>query len=372
MIADLELRRDTVFNDTPYVRLYTHNIDVDRINQKQLQKLSGESKKFQAGTRGNKKFVAWLLRGMLAPEILELKVDAHVICVKNNPTAWYYNGTTWIVIWFDDETQYPIIQTKDENQLIIEPETRNIENEDELIASVRQVPLKLARAITVHKSQGMTLDAAEIDLSKSFAYGQCYVALSRVKSLTWLRLLGLNKDNLQAHPLVLRWDVYFREQSAMLVDKYKNTAQSQWEQWHEDFVTSVDGTFHTDEILNTKKSSSKELKKRKPKVSTLQETIKLIDAWKTLEEIADTRDLKEQTIISHVIKISKTHPDVDISRFAPSKELLDRVQQARIDSSKDPENLSEGWDIRLWAIYHSLSKEVSYDDIKLCLAYIPS
>lgn len=370
MIVELEHRRDTVFQDTPFVRLYTHNMDVDRINQEQLEKLPGESKKFQAGTRGNKKFVAGLLRGMLAPVTLELKVDAHVICVKNNATAWYYNGTTAIVTWFDKETQYPIIQLKNGNKIIIEPETRNIENEEELIASVRQVPLKLARAITVHKSQGMTLDAAEVDLSRSFAYGQCYVALSRVKSLEWLRLLGLNKDNLKAHPLVLRWDVYFRSQSDELMSEYTDTTQQQWSELHKNFVESMDGTYLTTEELNNANHLTKELKKRKPKINTLDETIKLIEEWKSLWEIATTRDLKEQTIISHIIKISKIHPDIDITRFSPGQKLLDRVQSAVEQASKIAENINEDGNISLWSIYRALSGEVSYDDIKLSMAYI--
>lgn len=75
------------------------------------------------------------------------------------------------------------MELKSGEKIRVEPEIWSIENGDSVLATVSQIPLKLARAITVHKSQGMTLDAAEVDLSKVFEPGQAYVALSRLRTI---------------------------------------------------------------------------------------------------------------------------------------------------------------------------------------------
>jgi len=171
------------------VKLYTHNVDVDRINAQHLYELEGDLETYTAIGEGDPRIVDSMMKSMLAPSLLSLKIGAQVIFVKNNPAKGYYNGTTGIVTGFDVATSYPLVQTADSSKIKVEPESRSIEQAHDIVASVRQIPLKLARAITVHKSQGMTLDAAEMDLSKVFEPGQAYVALSRIRSLDGLKLL---------------------------------------------------------------------------------------------------------------------------------------------------------------------------------------
>jgi ATP-dependent exoDNAse (exonuclease V) alpha subunit len=105
----------------------------------------------------------------LAPERLVLKKGAMVMFVKNNFDRGYVNGTLGKVIDFD-ENKLPIVETFSGKTIVATPEKWAIEEDERVLASVTQIPLRLAWAITVHKSQGMTLDAVEMDLSKSFEW----------------------------------------------------------------------------------------------------------------------------------------------------------------------------------------------------------
>jgi ATP-dependent exoDNAse (exonuclease V) alpha subunit len=127
------------------------------------------------------------------------------------------NGTLGEVIDFD-ESGNPIIVTNQGREITIEPASWNIEDGDKILASITQIPLRLAWAITVHKSQGMSLDAAEMDLGKAFEYGQGYVALSRVRSLDGLKLLGFNAQALMVHPKILEYDKRFRAKSEQILE----------------------------------------------------------------------------------------------------------------------------------------------------------
>jgi len=135
-----------------------------------------------------------------------------VMFVKNNFEAGYVNGTLGKVIGYDDN-KYPIIETTSGRNIMALPATWNMEENNEVVASVRQIPLRLAWAITVHKSQGMSLDAAEIDLSKSFEYGMGYVALSRIRRLDNIKLIGINQIALRVNPEIVEKDKEFKKLS---------------------------------------------------------------------------------------------------------------------------------------------------------------
>ncbi len=195
-------------------RLFTHNVAVDEINQQQLAKLRGETHVFSMVAKGGEPFVQALKRGCLSPERLQLKKRAAVMFTKNDQGGRYVNGTLGVVEDFDPDEGHPVVATRGGKRIVAEPSTWKIDEGGHERASITQVPLRLAWAITVHKSQGMSLDAAVIDLARAFEYGQGYVALSRLRTLAGLHLLGLNERALRVHPQAVAKDAEFQSASA--------------------------------------------------------------------------------------------------------------------------------------------------------------
>ncbi len=183
------------------------------------------------------------------------------------------------------------MELKSGEKIRVEPEIWSIENGDSVLATVSQIPLKLARAITVHKSQGMTLDAAEIDLSKVFEPGQAYVALSRLRTLEGLSLLGLNTSGLNAHPLVLRADKYFQEQSQIMAEEYESYTKDELETLPKAFMKMIGGTYHDENDLNNRNTEVKKKSAPKAKVAsnTLLQTLDLVKENKSISQIAEER-----------------------------------------------------------------------------------
>lgn len=176
-----------------FTELHTVNIDVDRINEAKLEALSGDELFYTQTTTGAANYVETLQRSVLAPETLHLKKNALVIAVKNATDRKYANGSLGTVVDFEPNTEYPIVEFRSGTIVTIAPDTWELRDGDKKRASITQIPLRLAWAITIHKSQGMTLDAARIDLRKAFVEGMGYVALSRVKNLHSLYLSGINR-----------------------------------------------------------------------------------------------------------------------------------------------------------------------------------
>jgi ATP-dependent exoDNAse (exonuclease V) alpha subunit len=212
VISNLQARRNVRLTDKEVTKLYSHNVDVDTENIKELNRLPGKEMDYRMKASGVSAIVKLLKSGCLAPEILTVKKGAKVMFVKNNFEKGYVNGTLGKVVGFDDR-KYPIVATFDGQEISALPETWDVEENGKILAKITQVPLRLAWAITIHKSQGMTLDAAEINLAEAFEKGMGYVALSRVRSLNGIKLIDFNEMALQVHPEILAYDKELQQRS---------------------------------------------------------------------------------------------------------------------------------------------------------------
>ena len=207
--------------DGDITELHTVNVDVDDINIQKLAELPGEERSYQQTTTGSKIYVENLQRSVLAPENLVIKLGALVMAVKNSPQKLYANGSIGTVVDFEPLTEYPVVEFRDGRRVTMVPDVWELRDGERKRASISQVPLRLAWAITVHKSQGMTLDAAKIDLRKAFVEGMGYVALSRVRDLDNLYLYGINRRALEVSPDALAIDEVLRRVSRESAERYR-------------------------------------------------------------------------------------------------------------------------------------------------------
>jgi len=219
-------------------KLYSHNVDVDAINNLELSKIDGPNHIYEMQTKGKKELVAALKKGCLAPEALTIKKGAVVMFVKNNPAKGYINGTLGKVIDFDKDA-YPHVTTYAGREIVAAPGTWTVEENDKILAEISQIPLRLAWAITIHKSQGMSLDAAEVDLSKSFSYGMGYVALSRLRSLEGLRLLGINQMAFLVDKEISALDLELKRLSNAASSELGNMSSSDIKKFQREFLNSI-------------------------------------------------------------------------------------------------------------------------------------
>lgn len=240
MLSDREQFNNSLVVPT---KLYTHNIDVDSVNSVELQKIEGEEFIFQMTSSGKHKVVTTLKKSCLAPEKLVLKEGAKVMFIKNNFEIGYVNGTQGKVIGFDYEG-LPIVETICGRKIVAKFSSWTVDEEGKIIAKINQIPLRLAWAITVHKSQGMNLDNAEIDLSKCFVEGMGYVALSRLSSLAGLKLVAINDMAFCINEKALIIDKKLRAFSEEAAEELRNISANERINKQKQFLTFSESRLH--------------------------------------------------------------------------------------------------------------------------------
>ncbi len=331
-------------------RLYTHNEDVDAINVRELEKLEeASSAEYMMEAKGKPFIVEALKKSCLAQEVLKLKVGARVMCVKNNFEEGYVNGSLGIVASCGSG-QDPVIRLASGKRVAIVRASWTIEEDGKVKAELLQYPLRLAWAITVHKSQGMSLDAAEMDLSKAFEPGMGYVALSRVRSLNGLRILGLNAKALEVNQEVLQFDGELREASRRAEEKLRGMSPEKLASEQKDFLDHC-----VPERLAGKKAS---------KLSSHEETAILIEKKMPLADIARERRLTAETIIDHIEKLIEEEYEIDIAYL---RKDISKTHWAKMEKAFD-EILEESEGIFLAPAKKKLGPNISYLEIRLARA----
>jgi hypothetical protein len=296
--------RTVGYGDAPagIPRLFPKNVDVDRINDEELAKVAGEERLYDMESSGPAPLTEALRRGCLSPDRLALKRGAAVMFTKNDPAGVYANGTLGEVVGFSG-ANFPIVRTKSGRTVEVEPADWKVEENGKVRASITQIPLRLAWAITVHKSQGMSLDAAVVDLSGAFEHGQGYVALSRVRTLAGLYLLGWSDRALSVHPEVVAEDDGFRDLSAEADRAFDDLHEDEIAKMHRAFVLAAGGEWVA-EGTPAPAAAARAPKRPKPKRGdTLAATLALAESGPTLAAMAAARGVSVNTILDHLEKL---------------------------------------------------------------------
>ena len=343
--------------DVEHTKLYAHNFAVDRLNDARLATLPGERHDFAMTSSGAPGIVDGLKRGCLSPETLSLKVGAKVMFTKNSPEGKFVNGTTGEVTGFSRATGNPQITMHNGKTIEAEPAEWSIFDGLKCLGMIKQIPLRLAWAITIHKSQGMSLDAAIIDLTNAFEYGQGYVALSRVRTLAGLYLLGYNERALEVHPDVFEQDKLFRERSEEAREKFAAMNVTVLSDLQAKFLDAIGGSVGMGLVAPA------------PKQSTTEATAELVAQKLLIAEMAQKRGVTEGTIIGHLEKLVASgalDPINDLEYLAPDRRRFVTIQAAL-------EKTYTGKGSRLLSPAQALlGPGYTYDDIRIVRLFLPA
>lgn len=320
----LEEQQEIGYEDIEPTRLFTHNAAVDELNTAELTKLPGKKKGYRMKTKGNRMLTDSLMRTCLSPAQLTLCEDAMVMCTKNNFEAGYVNGTLGRIVGFDAKTSMPRIRTTDEREIIIQPATWSVMDHGKAIAEIEQLPLRLAWAITVHKSQGMSLDAVEMDLSRAFVYGQGYVALSRVRTLQGLRVLGMHPNALQVDPEVVQQDTRFRSGATSADTEFAAMSATELATLQEQFVKA------RGKAMPPKNFTAAASDSRVASTTSTYELTRLSLAdTGSVSATAKQRELATSTIIGHIetLRAADKLSGTDLERYLPHQPAWSKAKK---------------------------------------------
>lgn len=365
-ISDLNARYIPGFSPKPedgYIRLMTHNRQVDYVNETEMEKLDSKPYTFVAAVTGT-----FPEESYPTADSLTLKKGAQVMFIKNDPERRFINGTLGEVKSIDKNSI--AVRLAESGTIIdVEPvEWQNIryqfdeeskEISSKQIGRFKQYPLKAAWAITVHKSQGLTFDKAIIDVHAAFSPGQAYVALSRCRTLDGLVL---------SSPVSA--SVFMRDNA---VDAYMNYISRPVEELafsscYEYF--EYEKKLEQEEVAPVKKVKVNKEKPKKEKkeelcddtgkkLSTFECSYKLYNQGDTVEQIAEKRKLNPVTIEGHLARYVASG-DLDVHEFVDG----DTLQKVEAYCMEHPEEKA------LKPIFEHFDAKIPYGVLRMAIAAI--
>lgn len=347
--------RNIPVNTEDHTELFTRNVSVDSYNTERLNAIRDDIFIFDMHSKGSLPLVEALKKWCLAPESLVLKIGARVMFVKNNFEAGYANGSIGHITgryeWL------PVVELPDGTKIIADYAEWSVEEWGKIKAAIAQIPLRLAWAITVHKSQGMTLDSAVMDLGDAFVAGQGYVALSRVRSLEGLILRWFNARALEIDERVRDYDELLRLASERAKERLDLMWSNEKKEKRQNAILRLWGVLE--------KIEHSEKVKKWPKIATHEETYILIQMGLSLEEIAVERSVKISTIYTHLEKLIEEGKKIDLENIRPLDEerlgkILDAFRTLSTEAlSPVREYLAETYE-----------EEFDYDEVRLARLFL--
>lgn len=365
-ISDLNARYIPGFSPKPedgYIRLMTHNRQVDYVNETEMEKLDSKPYTFVAAVTGT-----FPEESYPTADSLTLKKGAQVMFIKNDPERRFINGTLGEVKSID-KNSIAVRLAESGTVIDVEPmEWQNIryqfdeeskEISSKQIGRFKQYPLKAAWAITVHKSQGLTFDKAIIDVHAAFSPGQAYVALSRCRTLDGL-VLG--------SPVSA--SVFMRDNA---VDAYMNyisrpveelAFSSCYEYFEYEKKPEPEVVAPVKKVKVNQEKPKKEKKEELrddtgKKLNTFEYSYWLYNQGNTVEQIAEKRGLNQSTIEGHLARYVASG-DIDVHEFVEG----DTLQKVEAYCMEHPEEKA------LKPIFEHFDAKIPYSVLRMAIAAI--